>query len=535
MLIATIPLGLASLLLPPQSTERVSLSDGGLQGNGDSTFQEISANGRFVAFQSEAPNLVSGDSNGFADIFARDLVAGSTTRVSVDSSGNQANGSSGSPDISAEGRFITFLSAADNLVAIDINLGNDVFVHDTKTGVTELVSISSTGIQSNGTCYNPRISADGRYVSFTSTADNLVPGDTNNANDVFVFDRQTGIQTLVSKSSFGAFGNAHSTYSDLSADGQLITFASNATNLVPGDSNGFSDQFVHDLKSGITTRVSLSSGGAQGDYGVHNECAISANGQVVAFGSRATNLVSGDTNGRWDIFVHDRGSGQTERVSIHTLGTQANLDSHYPDLSADGRYVGFTSAATNLISGDTNAFDDTFLHDRQTGKTVRTSLDQFGDQIDSHGFYQAMSADARYVVFTCLSNNVVSGDTNGAMDVFLRDRVSAAPKNTMLLIGPRTASVGDVVQFQWFAAPASSSYWFAYSFNASGSIIAGHEFDLVAPTTLASGTNSTMGSGFFNSAPLPPASSGLTVYLEAAAMDGSGLLYDSYPRALTIF
>ncbi|MBC8404493.1 MAG: PD40 domain-containing protein [Planctomycetes bacterium] len=342
------------------------------------------------------------------------------------------------------------------------------------------------------------------------------------------------MQTLVSKSSFGAIGNDYSTYCDISADGRLVTFRSGASNLVIADANGVYDQFVHDLQTGITTRVSLSSTGIEANGSVHNECAISADGQIVAFASFADNLVSGDSNGKWDVFTHNRSNGATTRVSVHTLGTQGNWDSFFPRLSADGRYVVYQSSADNLVAGDSNGAIDCFLHDRVPDQTFRVSLNQSNGQIAQHCSRPSISANARYITFSSLDGSIVSGDTNGAIDVFLRDRASASAINTILLLGPSQAAVGEIVRFEWFAAPPNSTYYFAYSFVATGSIISGHTFDLVSPTMLGSGLNSNFGGGFYLSNPLPPAAAGLTVYLEVAASTGIGL-EDSYPRSLTIY
>ncbi|MBC8404492.1 MAG: PD40 domain-containing protein [Planctomycetes bacterium] len=172
----------------PQSTDRISHDSSAGQANSHSYGAQISANGRFVAFQSEASDLVPADTNAAWDIFLRDTVSGMTTRVSVSSFGTQGNHDSTSPAISADGRFITFQSKASNLVAVDSNNRDDIFVHDMKTGLTENVSVSSAGVQSNGVSYAPRISADGRFVVFPCEGNNLVAGDTNGFTDVFRYD-----------------------------------------------------------------------------------------------------------------------------------------------------------------------------------------------------------------------------------------------------------------------------------------------------------------------------------------------------------
>jgi hypothetical protein len=230
---------------PVGYTERVSVASDGAEGNLASHSSSISANGRYVAFASEASNLVPGDTNNYCetdgdgtpddncmDVFVKDRLTGETTRVSVASIGIEGNNSSGDPAISADGRFVAFISMASNLVAEDSNsYDQDIFVHDRQTGETSLVSVSSTGIQQYVWSYSPAISADGRYVAFQS--DHLVEWDINYFDDVFVHDRQTGETTLVSVSSSGEQGNNDSGYMiSISGDGRYVAFNSNASNLV---------------------------------------------------------------------------------------------------------------------------------------------------------------------------------------------------------------------------------------------------------------------------------------------------------------
>ncbi len=223
------------------------------------------------------------------------------------------------------------------------------------------VSADSSGVDGNGGSYEPSISGDGRFVAFWSPATNLVPGDTNSKEDVFVHDRQSGTTTRVSVDSLGVQGNGASLFPSISGDGRFVAFQSRATNLVPGDTNGWSDVFVHDRQTGTTTRVSVDSSGVQGNLD-SSFPSISGDGRFVAFYSFANNLVSGDTNGRADVLVHDRQSGTTTRVSIDSSGIQGKSLSEHPSISGDGRFVAFESAATNLVPGDTNAKRDVFVH-----------------------------------------------------------------------------------------------------------------------------------------------------------------------------
>ena len=402
------------------STKRVSVDSLGAQGIGDSEGPSISAHGRFVAFYSSAANLVGSDTNGARDVFVRDRKTGRTTRVSVDSHGAQGNGDSGGPAISADGRFVAFYSDAANLVAGDTNGMTDVFVRDRKTRKTTRVSVNSHGAQTKRQSIVDSISAHGRFVTFDSTASNLVGGDTNGVDDVFVRDRKTGKTTRASVDSHGAQANGESFAASISADGRFVAFLSSASNLVGNDTNGARDVFVRDRKTGRTTRVSIDSHGAQGK-GASFVPSISANGRFVAFSSVANNLVAGDTNTVSDVFVRDRKTGRTRRVSVDSHGAQGNGDSTFTlSISADGRFVAFYSDAANLVAGDGNAAGDVFVRDRKTGKTRRVSVASHGTQGNDTSFAPSISANGRFVAFTSLANNLVAGDTNGASDIFAR-------------------------------------------------------------------------------------------------------------------
>ncbi|MGH3657677.1 MAG: hypothetical protein ACRDUA_13565 [Micromonosporaceae bacterium] len=357
-----------------ENTTRVSVASNGQQVYRHSRDPALSADGRYVAFNSTAAHVVSGDTNRTRDVFVHDRRTGATTRVSVASDGSQANKTSGyfGLAISQDGRYIAFTSLADALVPGDTNGNYDVFVHDRQTGATTRVSVVSDGNQAAGFSFDPVISADGRYVAFVSYADNLVPGDTTATQDVFVHDRRTGATTRVSVASDGSRANDFSELFRpvISGDGRYIAFSTDASNLVPGDTNATQDVFVHDRQTGDTSRVSVASDGSQANSG-SQEPALSADGRYIAFTSTADNLVPGDTNGTedvftHDVFVHDRQTGTTTRVSVASDGSQANEPSQTPALSADGRYIAFTSSASNLVPRDTNRKEDLFVHDRHT-------------------------------------------------------------------------------------------------------------------------------------------------------------------------
>ncbi len=420
--IALLLVGAASAGPATTTTTRVSVDSGGGQANGSSSSSALSADGRSVVFCSTASNLVAGDTNGVSDAFAHDRASGATTRVSVDSSGTQANSHScWDPALSADGRFVVFTSVASNLVVGDTNGRLDVFVHDRGSGATTRVSVDSAGSQASGHSYRPAISSDGRFVAFDSVADNLVAGDTNGRLDVFVHDRGSGSTTRVSVASDGAQANRQSLKPTVSGTGRFVTFQSEASNLVAADTNNAEDAFVHDRASGATTRISVSSSGAQGNR-LSAEPAISDDGRFVAFRSLASNLVTGDTNNVNDVFVRDRSCGLTTRVSVASGGAQANSDSHEPAISGNGRFAGFFSVSSNLVAGDSNGAYDIFVHDRHANSTARVSVSDAGSQGNQNSQEPSLSVDGRAVAFYSGASNLVVGDTNAAGDVFVHDR-----------------------------------------------------------------------------------------------------------------
>jgi Tol biopolymer transport system component len=414
------------------ATERVSVSVAGGDANGSSFDPAVGVDGRLVAFSSGASNLVADDTNGVPDVFVRDRETGETQRVSLATDGAQATYASGDAVISASGRFVAFDSLANDLVAGDTNGFDDVFVHDRLTGTTERVSVSNDGTQGDLGSFGPTISADGRYVAFRSRATNLVPGDTNGVDDIFVRDLQSGTTQRVSVSTDGVEANdASGPQAAISANGGYVVFQSAATNLVDGDSNGAVDGFVRDLKAGRTERVSVATNGAQANGGLvsGSDVAISADGRYVGFSSDASNLVAGDTNDVSDVFLRDRTAPKTTRISVASNGDQANGDSTSPAMSADGSRVAFDSDAANLTNGDLNNAGDVFLRDVKTGRTLRESVPIPGTQ-PTTGDYSggaAISPDG-LVAFASFAANLVPNDTNGAIDVFLR--FDTAPRVT---------------------------------------------------------------------------------------------------------
>jgi Tol biopolymer transport system component len=429
----------------------------------------ISGDGRFVAFLSYSP-LVAGDTatcpaftsaSSCPDVFVRDRVAGTTSLVSVSSSGEQGNGPSGENDfheptniaISPDGRFVAFGSRASNLVEGDTNGVEDVFVRDRLTGGTVRASVSSSGQQANSHSKSPSISADGRYLSFQSFASNLVPADTNGDSDIFVHDVATGATIRASVSSSGSEADGGTLDgSSLSADGRFVAFASFAHNLVPGDRNWSSDIFVRDLITERTTLESRNSWGVQGNL-YSRQPSISPDGRWVAFTSNASNLVGEDTNACHvnepncaDIFVRDRETGSTIRVSVGSLGQQADDRSEWPSISDSGCVVGFETSADNLAPRSGLTGRQILVHERMSRMTTSADVDSAGVPANgSLGSARAsISWGGRLVAFTSSATNLDSAGTGG---VFVRDRGGDDRAPVLDPVPDLAADVGMPFQF----------------------------------------------------------------------------------------
>jgi len=409
------------------SSARSSTSGSGQQAAGESGSPSVSGDGAKVAFQSAAANLVEADTNGAVDIFVRAEADKTTVRVSVGAGGAQADGASTRPAISTDGRYVAFVSAATNLVAGDTNGAADVFVRDTQAGTTTRVSVGAGGAQADGASSRPAISSDGRYVAFVSDATNLVASDTNGRADAFVRDTQAGTTTRVSLGAGGAQADGETRDGPaISGDGRYVAFVSEATNLVAGDTNGNADAFVRDTQAGTTTRVSVGVGGAQSAGETYPGVAISADGRYVAFTSNGVDLVSPSTSGLFtDVYRRDRQAGVTVLVSTPPSGAFGNGESRNPTMSADGNFVGFESDASNLVSKDTNGTTDVFLRDVIGGPLDRVSVTSNGEtEGNGPSTRPAIAADGDHGAFETLADNLPSSvaDTNGTWDVVFRRR-----------------------------------------------------------------------------------------------------------------
>jgi Tol biopolymer transport system component len=410
-------------------TTRSSTDAVNSQGNGPSLNPALTPDGRFLVFESRAANLVPLDTNIRSDVFRKDLATGQTVLVSVDPTGVQGNGNSHKPVVTSDGRLIAFESDSDNLVVGDNNDARDIYVRDVVSQTTSRVSLP----EGSEDCFNPVISADGRYVAF-QTASALAGDDFNGVADIYVRDLFTATTTRVSLTSSGGEANDDCVNPSISANGGLVAYESTATNIVPGDINNFSDVFVVSWISPfpIIDRISVEDPtNPDGDLDVVNPENASTNpritpdGRFVVFLSLADDLVTGDSNGIAlvnDVFVRDRSLGTTVRASVSSQGGETGRSCSEPSISADGRWVVFTSEAPDLVQGDTNSTSDIFLRDLVLGTTIRVSLATYG--VQSADFFPnstgSVTTDGRFVAFSSSAPNLAPNDTNGLQDIFIR-------------------------------------------------------------------------------------------------------------------
>lgn len=420
--------------LTPQ-TERASVSSAGGEANNMSWYPDMSSDGRYVVFASLASNLVVGDFNNRFDIFIRDRELGITSLITSSYLGGQADLDSEQARITNNGNYVTFQSQARDLVPNDTNNRQDAFVWNKQLSQTYLVSRSSTGLLGNNDSWNPVSTSDGRYVVFWSQASNLVPGDNNGAgSDVFLHDTLTGFTEMVSLRNNGLQGNDVSAHGDVSQDGRYIAFMSSATDLVADDNNGNQDIFIRDRVLGTTALVSVSSSETQSNGGSSHP-RISEDGRFVFFFSSGSNLVPDDTNGVQDVFRRDMLTGNTERVSVGTGGIEANGYSNWIDISPDGEIVGFQSVASNLVSEDTNGMADVFVRNISVNQTILASIPNGGGNTNGESDAIAITSNGAVAAYFSYATNSVANDTNGQPDIFV---------TTNSGFGPFTQTFGSV-------------------------------------------------------------------------------------------
>ena len=400
---------------------RISNARDGSLANGESSRPAISADGRYVVFASNASNLVPGDTNQAQDIFLFDRVTGLTERISKGHDGSESTAYSGYPAISGDGRFVSYSTWAGNIVPGDTNFNYDVFVYERQTGLTERVSVAADGTQAQGGSYGSSLSFDGRFIAFESWTSTLVPGVTG--SNIYVVDRLTGDIEAVSIAHDGSmpdgstslpYYGAHS----ISADGNIVLFLSDATNLVPDDNNGVTDIFMFNRITDELTRVSTAEDGTQAN-GSSFDPSLSANGRLVIFSSNASNLVAGDENNYTDLFVRDLVTGQVLSITLPLPAEEWGAYYATPSLSGDGRFVAFISYSPLLVPSDTNGQIDVFVLDRTTGQVARLNVSATGGQADEYTWGSHISDDGRFVAFSSWATTLAPDDSNAAPDIFV--------------------------------------------------------------------------------------------------------------------
>ncbi len=427
----------------------------GVDPNGPSGQPSISADSRYVAFASEASNLGPLIGHPFvSNIYRFDFRTGQATLISSAPAGASGNQPSSEPSISGDGQEVAFVSQATNLVAGTPRPVSEIFVR-AGSGPVRVVTVGFGGVQPDDDSSQPALSADGRFLAFTSSADNLIAGDDNAASDVFLADLANGTIQRVSVTNGGFQARGASYNPSISADGSLVSFTSAASNLVRGDHNRVPDVFTYDRLTGITRRVSVSSRGREQNASVASPFTqisdLSADGRYVVFDSDATNLVSGDSNDHTDVFRRDLATGRTSRVSVNSLLQQGDNDSFAPSTSADGRVTVFESFADNLASPWTPN-ENVFAADQLTNTVLNADVGPRGQprgpEVDPELLQRpAVSADGQVIVFTSGADNLVPNDYNGTDDLFVR--VLTPPVTTIVRAPP--ATTGDrrpVVEFR---------------------------------------------------------------------------------------
>jgi Tol biopolymer transport system component len=415
-------------------TVRVSTNAAGTQANGGSFLPSVSRDGRLVAFKSTGTNLHPADTNGFADVFVKDMSTGAVTLVSANMAGGSGNGDSDEPSLSADGRYVSFTSTASDLVPGDTNGVKDVFRRDLKKKRTDLISVANNGDQATGYAGGSSINGDGRFVAFGSPASNLPDGivGTHTWSQIYLRDMLAQRTILVSANASGGAGNSSSRHPSISEDGRYLGYTTAATDLIVPDANGsISDIHLWDWRTGQTIRASDSNAGVQVDdesYFV----AVSATGRYIAFTSAATNLGLPNPSGVWQVYLRDQVTGFTEAVSLDPNKQEGNGYSQWPSVSADGRYVAFESLASDLVALDANGEFDIFVRDRTASTTTRVSLSETGGDPDGRSVWAVISADGATVTFESRGTNVVMPDVTGrATDVYQVTLSPTAPPSPM--------------------------------------------------------------------------------------------------------
>ena len=441
---------LGAVVCANAGTSIVSLNGNEAEANGLTRFPVLSDDLRWIAFSSDATNLVANDNNNATDIFVRDLLTGAVTRVSVRDDGTEGNGASGHTfhtrghAMSDDARWIAFFSAANNLDPTDTNPGLDLFLHDRDpdadgifdegNGTTRLITRAFDGAAADGPSgpHGIEVTDDGRWIVFYSEADNLVADDFNGFGDCFIYDRISDSITRMSVGAAGEEGDRAALHPTISPDGRYLSYYHLSDLLSPLDNNGVADIYFVDRDTDengtfddttwLVELVSISSTGVQGNaqsrFSWHSE-----DGRFVAFESNATTLVDNDNNNDRDIFVRDRHLDETHRVSVRSDGSEASRGGRYPFMmTPDGTSIVFRSPASDLVDDDVNTTQDVFIHDLPTGTTTKVSETHDQGGINNEAQWMWISNDSRLIAYESPATNITPAGTNGTWHCYVHDR-----------------------------------------------------------------------------------------------------------------
>ena len=390
--------------------ELLSKSSNGKGGNWTSLEADLDSSGNLAVFMSAADNLVDRDNNGVNDIFLHNAKTEQTTRISTDSLGNELDDASFNPTISGNGAVAAFEVYDDSFGS-----NTEIFTKDLNTGKLEKISVSYLGSSPDAPSWKPATGNAGNIIAYQSWASNIVQNDNNGTVDIFAYDRRTQTNVRVSVDSSGNEGDGWSYPPEVSPDERFVVFSSDATNL---SSSGISGVFLHDLASGTTRHVSPTTDGKNPTKYI-SASDVSAFGSLVVFSSQAKNLVLGDTNGVSDVFLHNVNTGETRILSRSATGQLGNGSSYSPTITADGRYVAFSSSATNLVANDTNGQSDIFVVRVADSAIAMVNVTMLtGSQGDLSSFAPQIAPKGDWIAFGSYADNFSSIDADSTYDIF---------------------------------------------------------------------------------------------------------------------
>jgi Tol biopolymer transport system component len=532
---ALIPLGLALYATPLLAQDYAAVSEttaGGLPNDGIADLA-MSGDGRYVVFSSPSTDMVSGDTNGNWDIFLRDTTLDTTEMISMASSGALANSDSRYPEVTEDGRYVVFQSAASNLVAGDVNGATDTFLVDRTLGTVTLVSVSTLGVQQNLGGYAPRgcdVSDDGRYVAWMTLATNLSPYDTYGwgDRDVYYRDLVSGTTSLVS---IAYLGDQRDTgwEPSVSADGSRVSFTSSSWLIHPDDSDSNDDVFVWHSSTGYLEIASQTAAGLGGTGGNSSRSRITPDGRYVVFESSCTDLHADDTTTSQDIYLRDRTAGVTDLVSYNADGSvySGYYSSSYPGcteaaVSADGRYVSFYAGRWMTDCEATGAY----LRDRTDSLTELIGIPRWWwPSVSGDGWEPQVTDDGRKVLLRDNKGTPEHGTWGRHVASF---RLRDTSKNTVHMHHPSAVWWGSSIYISACNAEADAPYAILRSFARTGFSYGGASFDLGPKYKVVHrGKIDADGDAYWSSPPIPQSAAGLTLYLEMAVFNSDGSISDS--------